>query len=553
MDKKKFTLLYRIILIILAGALTLFTLLPAVTMDVSIPASNMDEDWNIIFTGIEAPHEVTLRFGIVPMVETAITLVKRFSEYEGWMTGDNDLLWKTRELIAEDENFANAVYRVYGFLSLFAEEESQGRPSTGLGDRLEVISMIANVISVGVLVFLIIAGLVCPVILLIKFVSLLIKTLRKTENKLDEDLEKAINPLSLGEPTWLLLMLSVLSAAFMSNISIGVAIVGICIIFALTSILGAVKIVVLAEENRKQILFKQVITVVSVLMAVVLLCNFSFTDVWHEYLQEVEPFSSLYYASETINSSGSDELDAVWRTIEIYAIFILVVEVLAIILLVTIINYGAERIAEIKVKNKNGEMILRSNMLKTAIIILICAMIPLFITVNSAEARDEAYTAGHFKVWYTEYKEDGSVENLRYTLLKRYVEEGNKEISNLKEKLKDADGEEAEDISKRIESGKQEVKAARKEISEIESKSRNVAISLIAAIILLLAELAYMIVPKYLDKWEQALPLGTSVPSGDADEAIENDQPILKSTSENGEPSAEELFAMGEEYAQRTE
>jgi hypothetical protein len=151
-------------------------------------------------------------------------------------------------------------------------------------------------------------------------------------------------------------------------------------------------------------------------------------------------------------------------------------------------------------KLKNGEKIPYKAMYGFAIFLLIITIIPTALfTASSEEALEEAYEAGNFKVWYTAYQEDGTIDNVEYELLVGLRDDLEEEM----EDLEDEDLEAAEGMLASLE----------ERISDIESRGSRGILCIVMAVLFLLSEIAYKLSPKFIPepkkKEHQEIPATT--------------------------------------------
>lgn len=500
MEKKQLSLIYRIILLALLGIFTVVSMFSVAKVNVNLPIETNDTSWGIVLAGIQTPNDISIEFGLVPTIKSVIPLVRNAQNVgivfrAAFSDEPQDKTFRQAiEQVWEDEECAQAICKFFGSLYLYINPVSNFEPDEDGGiSKAELIMGIFGMFSI-----ILLSGMawMMPIYILIKYFSFLVKNLKGIESECDEVFESRIDIVSfLTNTTIAFLGLYMVSSIGIRNLQMGIAIWGALILYILVSLLRCARLVLLTDENRKIVLVKQVISIVTIIAVIILLLNFSGLDIIRTFQDEIENMTLLHYLGvleETGSASNAE--DATATTNILYAIAISIVVYLSMIMLVAVMNNGIERTAGMKARR--GELVPYRPMIKTAVFILAVAMIPLFITVDSEEKIEEAYETGHFKIWYTEYKEEGTIENLRYEAFTEYIEECNEEIEKLKEELTVADGEKADELSVQIKQAESDVQAVRRQLREIENKPTRISISLIAAIILLLSEIAYAVVLK---------------------------------------------------------
>lgn len=551
MEKKKFTWLYRIIMLVLAGVLTIMSLFTVVNINLDLTAIEEDPDLGAFLNDNEAPSEVSLRFGVIPTVQFVSPLIRHSNDFGilfdaiGEAMADEDANDPDDEVleavarIMEDEKCAQSIYIFYGVTCSLADSmQSMVNLDFELGTG--IVSVIMGTLGVITIIGLIILAVVYPFILVVKYIIFLVRSLKHINDEQVEDADAATDRFPIGSYSVVLLAFYALSTVFFNNISMGAAIPGVLTIYALVYLLRSLKLVLFAEKDRKQILIKQAITLITIIAVIVLLCNFSLPDIMHEYEDNMADMSLTRYA-EKLKELGTNKTNeakhSVTVTNAIYGTAIAAFTYFGVLILTAVLNSGIERCAGKKARLRTSEQIPHPSMMKTAIFLLVLALIPVFISTNSAEAREAAYKAGHFKIWYTEYREEGTRENLEYMLYTEYVDEGIEEVAHLKEQLKDASEEDAEDISERITDAEQNIKAAQQKIREIEALTRRATITIVASLLLMLAEIAFFAVQKHYDNEKKALPRHEEVHTETV--RLPEESPIEEQTSTNDESMAE--------------
>lgn len=514
--KRSITLVYSILLIILAAVFTVITVMPIVTFEES-RVKYEKEYYTGAFT-IAMDKSDDLEIGL----KSVIDFVINFSDAQKIVrvqAGNESVDDAERERLAEklDENkgLSNSVRLFYAFGGMFDEDTNEetdldtGKLGTGK------MTLAIDILKVILLICIIGIGIIFSIITIIKFIIFLIKSLIHLKDDSDTDVDNRMDKFSFVSYTAIMVMFYMIYALVSVGGNMGLAIKGAMLVFIIACALRAIKTIVFAEKDRVLVIVKQAITAVTIIALTLLMFNFIGVDLVNEYEDVVVSRSQMQYAAEleALADSGKEAHEitkaaeeAVANRNSIYTAIILPVVLVGAMVIVGGLISAVERFANKRTKLKTGELVPYKAMIALAVFVLIFAIVPTVFAVDSKDAREEAYKAGEFKIWYTEYQEEGTKLNIEYQLAKEIAEEGDEELAELREELKSAEGEKAEKLKEQIENGEKLLKEAEERVVEIEARAKRPTTCIITAVIVLIAEIAYLVVPKILKKKEDDTP-----------------------------------------------
>ena len=509
--KRKITLGYSIALIILAAIFTFVTILPVVTFKANEVKYGKEYYSGTFTSNMDMPDELEL--GLISVID----FIRHFSDAQtvarvqaGNETVEEDERARLAEKLDEDKSFANSVLLFYAFGGLVDDGESEDSTSletSKLGT--DTLPLTMTILGVIFLICLIGVGFVFPIIIIIKFIIFLIKSLKHIKDDSDTDVDNRMDKFSFTAYTAMMVMFYMLYALVSRGVGMGLAIKGAMIVFIVVCALRAVKAIIFAGQDRTLVIIKQAITAVSIVAVVLLMFNFIGVDLINELDDVVVDMSQKQYLAELDKLADSDMeahqiTDAAQKAVAssnaVNTSIIVTVALSGAIMIVAAAGNSVERFANKKGKTKTGELVPYKAMVVLSVFLLIIAIVPTVFAVGSEEARDEAFEAGQFKVWYTEYQEEGTKLNIEYEFAKEFKEVGDEELAELREELKTAEGEKAEQIAQQIEDGEKMLAEADEIIGEIEARAKRPTTCIILTVIFLIAEYAYLIVPKILMK-----------------------------------------------------
>jgi hypothetical protein len=361
-------------------------------------------------------------------------------------------------------------------------------------------------VTYGLLNVLITVGLCCvalvyPIVVFCKYIAQLIYFFVHLKDEDPRAIEKRMEKFPFSGYTATFIMLFALFALFANDgIAMGSAFVGAIIVWSVGNLLRAVKKILFDEDNKILAIVKQSLTVVSIVAVAILLMNFTKLGLIKDLNDDIQIMMVEHYMAELENGDAEAAESAVSISNGINAAVVILVSMMgAVVICVGLINLN-ERFGFRLMKLKNGEKIPYKAMYGFAIFLLIIAIIPTALfTASSEEALEEAYEAGNFKVWYTAYQEDGTIDNVEYELLVKLRDDLEEEM----EDLEDEDLEVAESMLASLE----------ERISDIESRGSRGILCIVMAVLFLLSEIAYKLSSKFIPepkkKEHQEIPAAT--------------------------------------------
>ncbi|MBO5734591.1 MAG: hypothetical protein J6S15_00635 [Clostridia bacterium] len=545
-NKKYFQIGYHIVLILLATVFVAVTLLPMVTID-----ANQSEYPEVYYEGrftqgMKPIGEIDIGYGTVLDLVTNwsdfITVVgvqadeayvknktEELANLKGNGASEDDIeslmedIAETKESLderlgelteedyeriseklSEDDGFRNLVGALYSFAGAATSEDDED------GDAIEesFTDYGSNPMPVtyGLLNVLITVGLCCvalvyPIVVFCKYIVQLIYFFIHLKDEDPRAIEKRMEKFPFSGYTATFIMLFALFALFANDgIALGSAFVAAIIVWSVGNLLRAVKKILLDEENKVLAIVKQSLTVVSIVAVAILLMNFTKLGLIKDLNDNIQTMTVEHYMAELEKVDAEAAKSAVSTSNGINTAVVVVVSLLGVMVIcVGLINLN-ERFGLRMMRLKTGEKVPYKAMYGLAIFLLVIAIIPTALfTASSEEALEEAYEAGNFKVWYTAYQEDGTVDNVEYELLVKLRDDLEEEM----EDLEDEDLEVAESMLASLE----------ERISDIESRGSRGILCIVMAVLFLLSEIAYKLSPKFIPepkkKEHQEIPAAT--------------------------------------------
>jgi len=556
--KKQVSLFYSILLIILAISFTVVSFLPVVvvnTSDMNYP----EVFYNGRYTNnIDAPDEIS--FGMntvldfltdfsdvvtVIGVQSLDSIIKvqqehvdeiRYNESYSTTSIDRaikklaDLKDKRDDILDEltdedvsiikdklqyDEDFIDIIAAFYGLIGSIITDSADAESiivaagsdyDMGL-DILPIIMLFMQLLS-----FLMLIGcaLVFPIIIVIHCIVLAVKTFKHLNYADAAEIDKRMDKFPFTGYTSFMVILFVLYALTAPGASMGGAVIGAIVIFLIACLLRAVKTVLFADKsNIVPIVVKQAISAVSIVATAILLANFIGLNLIGELDQAVVPMTETQFFAEVdkyadsgmgVYSVMTAAKEEVLLSNVINAIVVAMLGLFGSIMIVAALGNSTERLANKKGKNARGALVEYKAMVALAVILLIFAIVPTVFAANSADALEEAYSKGQFKIWYNEHEERGTEAYTEYNLLIEYKEAAEEELIELEEELASADGDKAEELAEKVDDAKHTLKMINNEIKDIEAKPTRPVVCIVMAALFFVSELAYLLVPKFFFK-----------------------------------------------------
>lgn len=558
-SKNKFLRGYNIILLLLAAVFTVVSFLPIVVID-----ANRTEYPEIFLEGrftadMLATDKVELGYG------TLFSLVANWNDFitvvtiqsnEGYVKNESKLLEELREENASEERindlleeiaearekldedlaeltdedyeriadklenndgFRNIVCAVYSFAGSAADEDADeagdSLVSADGGYGVNPVPILVGILTVFLTVSLILMALTYPLVLFVKFVTQLIfffRSLKEDPSVSEKYMEKF--PASRYCATAIALF-ALYSMFAPEGLSVGISVIGCLVLWLVCNLLRAVKHVLLNESNKPLAWAKQGVSCISIIAAILLLVNFSGLSLIGELEDSIDTIAYKHYMAEMEelaeeNMDSGERGEAAKRAVSlsngINTGVVVLVTVPGILLITVALINAAERLGYQSAKPRTGGRAPHKAMRSLAITILAFILLPtVLFTANSAEALEDAYAAGNFKVWYDAYQEEGTPENLEYEVLLGTREATEQYVESLED-----DGSEAE-----LEEAKALLASIEDRIDEIESKGSKGILCIVLALILVAAEFVYHFLPKFFPagkKKEPAAEVGAS-------------------------------------------
>lgn len=542
---KTLNMVYRLLIILLAVAFAYTTVLPVITFKVD--SSKLGEDslaleiiqsFNEIKNdseglegeGLEITSELKLpdsiEIGFAPTFELVnsfvrhIDSIKLFIEMSGEDgAGDGEVGVEgeattpseghTEEELAEalleilnDQGLADSVITLLCLVDMirsFFDSDTTVEES--------VLSMMCMYFALFAFLFLMLIAFIYPIVMAIKLIVFLIRMLKHLADDDSAKVDRMICKFPFSSHVTFLLCFYLIFAICNvgGNFAPGTSITYAVVIFLIVSVLGAINAVLTTDGDRVHILIKQAISVVSIVAVAILMSKFMAVDIIGEFDNARPLISADQLIAEIANGNQSPQ-DALNASEAKNTFIVFIIVLLGVSLMCGTLLSIIERFSNKKVKLRGKGYTQRGSMVFVSILMLVIALYPTMIAVDSAEARDEAYSAGSFKIWYTEYLEDGTDDNIEYELLKATGEELNNELEGLRDELRSAEGERAEELASTVSDAEKAIETINDQIDDFEDRASRPKRCLIAAIILLISEIVYRIAYKAFDKKDKKAP-----------------------------------------------
>ncbi len=530
---KTLTMVYRLLIILLAVAFAYTTVLPVITF--KMDNSKLGEDsltLDMINTFEELKNEINERndenykitsefnipegveIGISPVFKLFSSLVRNIdcinliiemvgseddSENEGAASSEG----YTEEELKEDilKQLLNDQELLDSVVSFaYAVDMLQSITDTDMESSENDLGMICFIFSLIALLFLVLIAFIYPIVMAIKLIVFIIRMLKHLTDVDSDKADRLINKFPFSSHLAFLLVFYLVFAICNSggNFAPGTSITYAMVIFFIVSVLQAINAVLVTDEDRVHIIIKQVISVVSIVAVAVLMPNFMAVDVLGEFDNARLMISATQYASELSNGNQSPQevidMSELKNTVIVFFISLLGVGLMCGTLLSLI-----ERFSNKKVKLRGKGYVPRKAMIFASVVVLLIALYPTVISVDSAEARKEAYASGSFKIWYTEYLEEGTSDNIEYEFLKATEDKLTAELEEIRGELSSAEGERAEELKTMISEAEKSIETINDQIDEFEAYANRPKLCLIPAVVFLISEIVYGIVYKRFD------------------------------------------------------
>ena len=569
-SKKRLVKWYNLLLLLLAAVFTVTSFLPVVVLD-----ANRTEYPELFYEARYTSHmtpvrEIELGYG------TVFSLVTNFSDFitlvtiqsnEGYVNNSSERLQELRdeeaseeeiedflEDVAEtrktleedlealteadheriidkvknDDGFRSLVSAVYFFAaSATSEEDGDVIEESATAYGINPMPLLGTILFAALTIGLIGLALIYPIILVFKLIAQIVHYLKHLK---DDDLtviERRMERFPISGYCGSFISMLVLFMLFAPDgISVGAGVVSCIIVWLVGNVFRAVKHIVLDEPNKPLALGKQAMAVVTIVAALIMLVNFSglnlVSDLEDEsvrkiflehYAQKLDTLDGDYASASELSDAAES---AVTLANMINTAVVLLVALGGIGLMIGTVVSSVERMGYKLQKLRNGEREPYKAMRGLAITLLVFTLLPILLfSAGSEEALEDAYADGNFKVWHEAYLEKGTPENVEYRLL---VE--------TRDDLEDA-VEDMDEDDEAYEPATQLLASLEDQIDDIEAKSSRGIISVVMAVIMLIAEFLYHFMPKFF-------------PAGKKEEPV----PVATGTEESFEPApAEEIPA----------
>lgn len=410
----------------------------------------------------------------------------------------------------EDEKFRDAIGVLYAFMGCVENgfNSPEGVPS---GYEVDGLSIMRLAFMFSLVPTMIIVIVVFIFVLIIKSIIKIVQYIKGMKNKKYEELNEKMEKFPfVGYSITMTVFVALLAFLAPRGVSLGVAIIASLVILGIFTLIQLAKELLAEEKELVNIIVKRAISLVSVIVGAIFICNFIGVGLLNELEDVIVEISNKQFVVELekLLETGQEyktcekaayAIVADSNAIKI-AIFFVVSAFGTILGLVALIRSIARlRNKEIKFGKLKTKL---KAMPVIAILVLIVSIAPTYISADTKEEIDTAYEAGQLKVWYDEYKEEGSSANIDYELLKGFQEKSIEDIDDLKAKVKNASEEEKEQLLEKIEKAETDLLKIRRTIKAIEVRAVRPTTCIVASVILVISEFAYLIVPKILNKKE---------------------------------------------------
>lgn len=501
MSKTRINILYRIILMVLALALTVLSFLPLIKIHVSVVIDDLRETASDCSKPLELAYQADLLE--YHLVNEGLSDTSGL----GILSASNLMIQKTYHDSFWVDNTANNAVKLYlsisGLFTTINEEPD--------GDIFgsEQATYVGAVLGQFLFIALAVTAAIFAIRLLIKFIVLLVSFIKSFDHFVeDAKQEKAFKAEKFPFTGYAVTMLSLYCAMrffLPSNAySMGVAIFGSLVIAVLVSILRAVRTILLVEEeDRMHLAVQKGIKLVAIAALIVLLVTFVGAETFAVLGEKSYALSETYY--NALFEDGSvfhDHFKLESKTesniLRITVLMLLLGVTVAVLTAIALRN-KIKKLGNQSRKPKWSEKARAIAAIVLAVVIAVIAFVPVYLSVDSAEELEEAYSEGNFRIWYGEYKQEGTELNETYQSAKET-------ISIQRGYLKAAKSNKNDFTEYGIYTAKQKIASAERQIRQIEHRANYPTLCAVFAVIFLLSEIAYAVVPSYLDKRKKTQP-----------------------------------------------
>ena len=400
---------------------------------------------------------------------------------------------RIHDRLENDKKFVQSLVAFYSFIAVFDYDEAVGTSSKGSG------LFIASTIIGGILfIATLLVNLVFLIVLFIKFLILLVKVLKNIKNGNIEKLDAATKKFPFMGYTLSIVCLGALMDIYAkSGYAAGKGLVFSVVSFAFVTIVFAVKEFLFTNENKTIAIIKQAVSIISIIALAVLLVNFIAVNPVDQLENVIADMSDIHL--DTLNANKEkDAQDILLKSTTINICCVIFFSLITTIMVAGTASSLTERMSGKLMKTKKGDYVPYKPMVVASVFILVLAIIPSVFSVNSKEAQEKAFSKGTFKAWYQEYLTEDTTMNIKYEFLKDGYDFCEEEIESLNKDLKEAEGEETEQIKKEIVAANELLESIDMQIKEIENANASRILCIVMALVFVGVEYAYFFIANKL-------------------------------------------------------
>ncbi len=538
--KKTLSRLYATGLILLAALLTVMTVLPVLSFDVS------DQSYA---SGRFTQHAMALDKAEAG-IGTIITIAKEFDDFTtvNGIEGNDERLAQIEKDIRKAENNREKIAKLEqersevradqserlsklteqdyeriktkmendaDFVTAFAVIGAIDKMFIAMDQSVQLSDPLLDMSLVLAMVMLFATALMVFVYPIVVAITFLVKLIQFFVNLKKADIDKTEKRMNMfpfeAYPSIMIILVTMFSITNTSvAVSVGSGVLMATIVWLAAGVLRAVKAIVCAKNNRARVIVKQVLSVLAAVLVFVLLINFSGLFMLQGIREDHVVLNGIYHTALTEQQQGSvsDIKDTVETVVLLNRILIYFFVIVAIEMIIITLMVLIDRFRYKTTKTKNGIADHNASILGLAIILLVIAIVPVVFNAPTHDAKIESYQKGIYKTCYNAYLEDGTSAKAAYDKLKEEYDFGVEFIDGLQEELKTAQGEQAEEITFMLERAELELVAIEQDIKEIETKQSKAVLGIVMAALFVVIEIFYILVDKIIgakeEKVEQA-------------------------------------------------
>ena len=563
MNKKVLSIIYAVVLVVLATILTISTFLPALSFDIE----QIDRAPGRFTKDAMSIDEVNL--GLC----TAFTLLANFDDFlTVYMTENNDgylenidkdidnaesieeieALEKEKQetkaardarleklteqdyeriqtKLETDADFVNLLYVIDAAAMVIGSNKTDSSSSDVLADMLFVLTCLFFVVVLG---FALIYPIIAAIKYIIKLIGFLVGLGKKGADIADSKITKTAFSVY---PTIMVACLLLLALVFgVKGVSAGVGVMTAAIVWLIACVVCGVRTVLCADKNKVRVIVKKCLYILCAVTVLTMILNFSGALMLEDLRENQYTMYNEHHAALEIGGLTSAEATDKAETANIYnRVLIFLVTAAGIAVLIVAFVVLVERL-------KSGSDAHRNNktMLPMAIVLLIFMIVPVIFNAPTYDAKIESFEKGIFMTCHKEYLDSETATGAKYEELNDEYDLFLGLLNELKAEREDIDEDEMAAYEELVAEGEETVANLKKQIKEIESKQQKLIRCVVMAVLFVILEIVYLLLPKIIPCKE-----ATELPAAPAPDETSDETPLEAAVSAQDATTAQEALA----------